>query len=169
MAKEVHICHFSQSKCNLAAYRHKSINLDSNTKHRVWKGDLARAAAGTADGQWGWQPATGTTSTALCFLGAAEDDWPVDMRRCRARLVAGVCGHGPARCTSWRVVSCRASCREVVGEDPSTKMPGCMGGNYLPEEKCSRRKQTPSAALTTNPQAPTELLKENPSLMLGHQ
>jgi len=37
----------------LAAYGYKRINLDSNTKRCVWKGDLALAAAGTADRQWG--------------------------------------------------------------------------------------------------------------------
>lgn len=53
MAKEAHVCHFSQSTYDLVAYRQSSINLDSNTKSHVWKGDLAPAAAGTVNRQWG--------------------------------------------------------------------------------------------------------------------
>lgn len=105
-----------------------------------------RCAAGR---QWGWRPAAGTTTVAFCFLGAAEDDCPVDVGRCRAHLVAGACGNGPALCTGWRVVSCR----EVVGEDPSAKASlAAWGENCPPGGEHSRRKQT--HLLQLQPQTP---------------
>lgn len=91
MAKGVHICHVSESKRTLAAFRHKSINLDSNTEQHTWK-DLAwlHWELPTDSGE-----AAGMAQHCPLLLGAAADDSPMDMGRCRAHLVAGARGMAP--------------------------------------------------------------------------